>query len=259
MEQALNSPGPDAFVMPDAVGDQPDRQFGVDWLSAGKHGATAAGVQVEIFQGQFSAAFDRHWNNLLSRADVPNVFMHPGVLRAAGARAAADGFACLGKGPGRKASRRACGLSRSANRICRCFRSALCARRRPIMLTCRRRLSIATISTPTLHAMLDAIAEAPDLPKFVALESMSGEGRTYEALIRVLQERQSRFCRLDAKSARCLSPAPNRKAIWKRRCPLPAARNCVNIGAGSARRVGWKPSLFDGGGRAAHLRGFFEA
>jgi hypothetical protein len=59
---------------------------------------------------------------------------------------------------------------------------------------------------PALRAMLDVIAEAPDLPKLVALESMSGEGRTYEALIGVLQERQSRFCRLDAKKRPMLMP-----------------------------------------------------
>jgi CelD/BcsL family acetyltransferase involved in cellulose biosynthesis len=47
--------------------------------------------------------------------------------------------------------------------------------------------------------MFDAIAAAPDLPKLVALESMSGSGATYEALLRVLEERMSRHCRLDGK------------------------------------------------------------
>jgi hypothetical protein len=47
--------------------------------------------------------------------------------------------------------------------------------------------------------MLDAIAASPDLPKLVALESMSGSGATYDALLRVLDERMSRSCRLDAK------------------------------------------------------------
>ena len=205
MEQALNSPGPDAFVMPDAVGDQPGRRFGVDWLNAGKHGATAPGVQVEIFQGQFSAAFDRHWNNLLSRADVPNVFMHPGVLSAAEPARRLTALLAWQKAPGGKRLVGLWAFATGKPHLSMLPISALCA-----PATEHAYLSAPVIDceclVPTLHAMLDAIAEAPGLPKFVALESMSGEGRTYEALIRVLQERQSQFCQLDAKKRPMLIP-----------------------------------------------------
>ncbi len=61
----------------------------------------------------------------------------------------------------------------------------------------------------TLHAMLDTIAQAPRFPKLLALESMSGSGRTYQALMRVLAERSSPFCQLDGKNRPKLLAGPD--------------------------------------------------
>jgi CelD/BcsL family acetyltransferase involved in cellulose biosynthesis len=205
VEQALNSPGPDAFVMPDAVADQPGRRSRMDRLRTGKHGAGAAGVQVEIFRGQFSAAFDRHWDDLLFRADVPNVFMHPGVLNAAAPARRLTALLAWEQVPSGKRLVGLWAFATGKPHLSVFPIRALCA-----PATEHAYLSAPVIDrdclVPALHAMLDAIAEARDLPKFVALESMSGEGPTYEALIRVLQERQSRFCQLDAKKRPMLVP-----------------------------------------------------
>ena len=193
--------------MPDAVGDLSGRRFGADWLRAGECLPAAAG-QVEFVQGRFSAAFDRHWNDLLSRADVPNVFMQPRVLAAAAPERRLTALLVWEKVA---RGRRLVGLWAFAigkPHLSMLPISALCA-----PATDHAYLSAPVIDRdrlePTLRAMLDVIAQAPDLPKFVALESMSGEGRTYEALIRVLQERQSRFCRLDAKKGPMLVPGAN--------------------------------------------------
>ena len=202
------------------------------------------GVQVEIFQGQFSAAFDRHWNNLLSRADVPNVFMHPGVLSAAAPARRLTALLAWEKAPGGKRLVGLWAFATGKPHLSMLPISALCA-----PATEHAYLSAPVIDRdcldPTLHAMLDAIAEAPGLPKFVALESMSGEGRTYEALIRVLQERQSRFCQLDAKKRPMLIPGAEPEGyLEKALSGFQPQEDCVSIGAGLARRVGWKPSLF---------------
>ena len=204
MEQALNSSGPDAFVTLDAVADLSARRFGMNWRRAGARGP-AADVQIEIVLGQFSAAFDQHWNDLLSRADVPNVFMQPRVVGAAGPGRRLTALLAWEAGA---AGKRLVGLWAFA--IGKPHLSVL-----PISALCAPATDHAYLSAPvidcdrlepTLGAMLDIIAEAPGLPKFVALESMSGEGRTYEALIRVLQDRQSRFCQLDAKKRPMLVP-----------------------------------------------------
>lgn len=205
MEQAVNSPGSNAFVMPDGGGDWSGRRFGAEGLSGGKRGVVAAGVQVEILQDQFPAAFDGPWNDLLSRAEVPNVFMHPCVLRAAAPARRLTALLAWEAVPGGK---RLVGLWAFA--IGKPHLSVL-----PISALCAPATEHAYLSAPvidrdhldpTLHAMLDAIAEAPGLPKFVALESMSGEGQTYEALIRVLRQRQSLFSRFDAKKRPMLVP-----------------------------------------------------
>jgi hypothetical protein len=49
----------------------------------------------------------------------------------------------------------------------------------------------------TLHAMLDCIADDPQLPKIIALDAMGTDGPTYEALMRVLAHRGNAPCILE--------------------------------------------------------------
>jgi CelD/BcsL family acetyltransferase involved in cellulose biosynthesis len=101
----------------------------------------------------------------------------------------------------------------------------------PITALCAPATEHAYLSAPvidrerlevTWHAMLDAIAAAPDLPKLVALESMSGSGATYEALLRVLDARMSRHCRLDAKM---------RPTLLRRADAAPSVENLLSSGS----------------------------
>jgi hypothetical protein len=155
-------------------------------------------VFVEIVRGKPPAELDRHWPDLLTRADEPNVFMQPQVIRASGSDSrtvsllAWDNF-------GRE-------------RHLRGFWAFSIGKPQPSLVPVSALRAPPTghayLSAPVidrgcletvLHAMLDAIANATDLPKFIALESMSGAGATCEALTRVLAQRDGRFCRLDAK------------------------------------------------------------
>jgi CelD/BcsL family acetyltransferase involved in cellulose biosynthesis len=155
-------------------------------------------LKVELVRGAHLGKFDADWRDLVVRADSPNVFMQPRVLRAAeGGRPI---VALLAYEP-HAGGRRLVGLwgfAIGTPQLSLVPVSALCA-----PATEHAYLSAPVIDRErldvTLHAMLDAIAAAPDLPKLVALESMSGSGATYEALMRVLGERMSRHCRLDTK------------------------------------------------------------
>lgn len=165
-------------------------------------------VFVEIVRGKPPAELDRHWHDLLERADEPNVFMHPRVIRAAGSdRRIVTLIAWETSGRERRLS----GLW--AFSIGKPHLSLI-----PVTALCAPATDHAYLSAPVidrdlleivLHAMLDAVAAAPDLPKFVALESMSGAGATYQALLRVLVRRDSRSCHLDAKPRPILMPAGN--------------------------------------------------
>ena len=167
----------------------------------------ARGVQVELVRGPHVAKFDREWRELLPRADSPNVFMQPRILRAETVRPV---VALLAWEPCRD-GRRLIGIW--AFSIGTPHLSVL-----PVTALCAPPTDHAYLSAPvidrerldaTLHAMLDAIAEAPDLPKLIALESMSGSGATHDALLRVLAERGSRCWRLDAKKRPTLVRRPN--------------------------------------------------
>jgi hypothetical protein len=157
-------------------------------------------IFVEIVRGRPSPELDTPWDDLLVRADTPNVFMQPRVIRTATPdRQIVTLLAWRQDGRHRQLA------GFWAFSIAKPHLSIL-----PIVALCAPAATEhAYLSAPvidrdcldaTLHAMLAAIAEASDLPKIVALESMSGSGRTYKALLRVLGERGSQFCRLEAKN-----------------------------------------------------------
>lgn len=214
MEQFVGLAKPDAFVLAnaaEALAARPsDRDYRRDCepFSGGK-------PIVEIVRGKPAVELEDDWRDLLSRADAPNVFMQPRVLRAA---APYRRLATLLAWEPQSGGRRLVGFWGFS--IGRPHLSVL-----PITALCGPATDHAYLSAPvidrdrldvTLHAMLDAIVEAPDLPKFVALESMSGSGATYDALIRVLTERESRFCQLDGKNRPLLMPGPDSKGYLEK-------------------------------------------
>jgi hypothetical protein len=162
-------------------------------------------VYVEILRGKPSAEFDEDWCDLLRRADEPNVFMQPSVLRAAPPDRPI--VALLAWEP-RDEGRRLSGFWAFAigtPHLSIFSITALCAPATEHVYLAAPVIDRDRLET-VLPAMLDAIAAAPDLPKVVALESMSGSGPTYDALMRVLAQRNSSFCRLDAKNRPMLMP-----------------------------------------------------
>src|SRR5579863_8768905 len=151
--------------MPDAVADQPGVRSRMDRLRAGRHCAITTGVQVEIFRGQFSAAFDRHWDDLLSRADLRNVFMHPGVLNAAAPARRLTALLAWEQAPSGKRLVGLWAFATGKPHLSVLPISALCA-----PATEHAYLSAPVIDRdclePTLHAMLEAVAEARGARKY---------------------------------------------------------------------------------------------
>ncbi|HWE79593.1 MAG TPA: GNAT family N-acetyltransferase, partial [Pseudolabrys sp.] len=132
-----------------------------------------------------------YWQDLVTRAETPNVFMSPALIAAA---AAVDpDLVALA------AWQRAAGGPRLAGlwvfSVGRPRHSPL-----PIRVLRAPPIVHAYLSSPvldrdmaevTLAAMLDAIASAPDLPKIVALDALSAEPAARDALSRVVQARGS--------------------------------------------------------------------
>jgi len=157
---------------------------------------TAAPVSVEVRDGAALNDLDDAWRDLLARADEPNVFMAPRLLR----HAAESGL--------RVVALLAWQQSGSERRLVGIWGFSVGRPRHAIMPLAALRAPAAEhayLATPvidrdcldeTLNAMFDAIAAAPDLPKAVMLNAMSAEGATAEALTRVLAERGSTFSRL---------------------------------------------------------------
>ena len=189
-------------------------------------------VSVEIATGARLAEIQGEWRDLVARADVANVFMHP-VLIALGDRYPnARCFTLLGwRNNG--GHRRLVGLW--AFNIARAPRSII-----PVPVLTAPAFAPAYLAAPvidrgaldeTLTAMLDRIADDPALPKIVALDGMPTSGATMAALTRVLDARGGNLrilrrsmrpiltCRRDAKVSveRMLSASTRKKLRQHRR------------------------------------------
>lgn len=203
MGQLVGLPGPNAFVALPAAERAAHSGRNFDHHPQRHPGR----VDVEIVRGRPPAELDAHWPDLLDRADEPNVFMQPRVVRAASDRSVVTLLAWENSG----GTRRLCGFW--AFSIGRPHLSVLPVSALRAPATAHAYLSAPVIDRNLLEtilpAMLDAIVEAPDLPKFIALESMSGSGATYDAVMRVLARRGSQICRLDAKPRPIFMPGAN--------------------------------------------------
>ena len=165
--------------------------------------ASVRGAQrmtVEIADAARLAALRPSWIDLLTRADVPNVLMDPAMVQAAAeVFPEAQSQALLAWKPSADGKRQLVGIW--AFSVGRPHQSAFPVRVLTIPPGPHRYLATPVIDRAcldeTLDAMLDALAADPRLPKIAALDAMSTESPTMEALARVLAARGSAPCVLE--------------------------------------------------------------
>ena len=161
--------------------------------AAGRVSATKTGalIAVDVLRGERLRQLDLqpYWQDLALRAETPNVFMSPAVIAAA---AAVDpDLVVLAAWQPAAGGPRLAGLWGFS--IGRPSHSPL-----PLRVLRAPPIVHAYLSSPvidrdvaevTLGAMLDAVANAPDLPKIVALDALSAEPAARDALTRVTAAR----------------------------------------------------------------------
>jgi CelD/BcsL family acetyltransferase involved in cellulose biosynthesis len=171
-------------------------------------------VSVELVPAADLAEMTEEWHDLVQRADVPNVFMHPLLLRAAaGAKrvTAVLAWGAFGR------ERRLLGIwAFSAGRP----RQSIL----PFPFLSAPAAEHGYLGSPaidrdhldeTLAAMLDAIAAAPDLPNLIAVNAMRVEGATYDALLRVLTQRGSAPCQFESVQRPRLASERDAESYWQ--------------------------------------------
>lgn len=153
-------------------------------------------VTVELVDAARLADLHGAWNELLARADDPNVFMAPALVAVAEASDPSTQHRALLAWKHIDGRRQLAGIWAFA--IARSRKSAL-----PMRFLCAPAFKHGYLATPvidrqcleeTLDAMLDVIAEDESLPKVLALDTMGAEGATYDALLRVLAQRDGAVC-----------------------------------------------------------------
>lgn len=192
----------------------------------------AAKISVEIATGTRLAEIQPEWRDLIARADVANVFMHPLLVALSAVYPAARCVTLLGW---RERGGRPQLVGLWAFGIGRAPRSII-----PISVLSAPAFAHAYLATPvidrdaieeTIAVMLDCIAGDPRLPNIVTLDGMRAEAASMQALTRVLAARNSRLCilrrssrpmlasKLDAKSylEQALSASSRKKLRQHRR------------------------------------------
>jgi CelD/BcsL family acetyltransferase involved in cellulose biosynthesis len=156
-----------------------------------------AGITVEVVTAGRLADLDAAWTDLLTRADVPNVLMDP-LMVTASARVFPESSCrtLLAWRTQAGGGRQLAGIW--AFSIGHPHHSALVVNVLNTPPGPHRCLSAPVIDRDcldeTLHAMLDAIAGDPRLPKIAALDAMLTDSPTMEALRRVLAARGTAPC-----------------------------------------------------------------
>ena len=153
-------------------------------------------VAVEIVDGARLADLHVAWTELLARADAPNVFMDPALVAVADAADPSTQHRALLAWKHIDGRRQLAGIWTFA--IAHARKSPLPARFLSAPAFAHGYLATPVIDRhcldETLDAMLDAIAGDANLPKIVALDMMGADGATYDALMRVLEQRDSAPC-----------------------------------------------------------------
>lgn len=195
MPHDLTLPGVTAFVASNTYEQPPGGALSRDELHPQAR-PVAAGIDVEVAGGARLAEIEPDWHDLTARADAPNVFMNPALVRLAGDMH--PGARCVALLAWQEAAdrRRLAGVWAFA--IGRAPQSVL-----PISVLSAPPMAHAFLATPvidrgcldeTLGAMLEHIAGDIALPKIVALDAMGADGATMHALSRVLAARGSALC-----------------------------------------------------------------
>lgn len=149
-------------------------------------------VTVEVASGARLAGIQADWRDLIARADIANVFMHPVLVALSACYPNTRSVALLAW---RDSGGRPQLVGFWAFAVGRAPRSII-----PISVLAAPPFAHAYLAAPvvdrdrlaeTLQAMLDCIAADPNLPKIVVLEATRAEGATMQALNRVLTARGS--------------------------------------------------------------------
>jgi CelD/BcsL family acetyltransferase involved in cellulose biosynthesis len=156
----------------------------------------APNISVEIADAARLADVRAAWADLIARADSPNVFMDPTLACAAAMADPNARHRTLLAWKSTDGRRRLVGVWSFA--VGRARRSLL-----PVRVLSAPTFAHCYLATPVvdrdcldeaLDAMLDGVADDPQLPKIVALDLMAATGPTYDALMRVLAQRGSAPC-----------------------------------------------------------------
>lgn len=195
MSQDILSAGAVAGLAFDVVEPRPAIGVGVRSVRR-PHVPRATDVAVEVASGARLAEVQADWEALAARADTPNVFMNPLLVKLAGETDPQRRHVALLAWLSHDGERRLAGVW--AFSIGRPSQSML-----PLDVLAAPAMPHGYLATPvidraalepTLEAMLTAIANDPSLPNVVTLDAMTAEGATMQALVRVLAVRGSAPC-----------------------------------------------------------------
>lgn len=157
---------------------------------------TVQPVIIEVASGERLTEIDADWLDLMTRTDAPNVFMNPALIHLA-VQSYSDRRICTLLAWQRHAgSERLVGVWAF---VCAHARQSLL----PVTVLAAPPMPNSYLATPvidraclheTLAAMLDCVAADSSLPDIIALDAMTADDATMEALTRVLAARGSQPC-----------------------------------------------------------------
>jgi CelD/BcsL family acetyltransferase involved in cellulose biosynthesis len=175
-------------------------------------------ISVEIVDSARLSDLRAAWTDLLARADAPNVFMDPELVRVAADVDPTVRHCALLAWQAMDGKRQLVGFWSFA--VSRPRQSPL-----PVRVLNAPPCRYSYLATPvidrscldeTLDAMLDCIVADAQLPKIMALDAMGAEGATYEALLRVLALRGSAPCIMEHSRRPKLQSALDGKAYLEK-------------------------------------------
>lgn len=158
-----------------------------------------AAISVEIATPERFATIEREWRDLTARALAANVFMEPSVVAAAAFADGVDVHVLLAwaakeaMGPVRLVGAWAFACRRPTSRL------PLTVLKSPVHPHACLGIPVldADIAADVLMRMLDAVAQEPDLPKLVEINSFDDAGPVASLFADVLARRDSRHVRLE--------------------------------------------------------------
>jgi CelD/BcsL family acetyltransferase involved in cellulose biosynthesis len=155
-----------------------------------------SGIKVEVATGAALSDLRTDWLDLSARADTPNVFMNPELVRIAGDTYSGERCLTLLAWQHADGRRRLVGVWAFAVGLAP---RSIC----PVPVLKSPPFPHAYLATPvidrtlldvTFDAMLECIATNDSLPKFVVLDALTADGATPQVLQRVLAARHGASC-----------------------------------------------------------------